>query len=155
MDYGLQWIPRIWQRLCFFKIRNIQTIRTMRSSAYLVSPPHHQVGESCNPADGTQECDGEELLWRLKKKESEKLITRRGSWNAVLKDVSRTLCHIPFSWHLAALATRAGRQAWWRDRWSACGRIRARTGSEAGPPLPHLQPENRTKGFQTKVTYRA
>lgn len=46
----------------FFFTRNVQTIRTMRSSAYLVSPPHHQVGESCNPADGTQECDGEELL---------------------------------------------------------------------------------------------
>lgn len=30
------------------------------ASAHLVGPPHHQVGEEGNPADGAQEGDGEE-----------------------------------------------------------------------------------------------
>lgn len=37
-------------------------------SAYLVSPPHHQVGEAGDPADGTQERDWKELLRRLPEK---------------------------------------------------------------------------------------
>lgn len=30
-------------------------------SGHLVGPPHHQVGEEGDPADGAQEGDGEEL----------------------------------------------------------------------------------------------
>lgn len=33
---------------------------------YLVSPPHHQVGEKSNPRDGTKESDREEPFCALK-----------------------------------------------------------------------------------------
>lgn len=37
-------------------------------STYLVSPPHHQVGEAGDPADGTHECEWKELRRRLPEK---------------------------------------------------------------------------------------
>lgn len=62
----------------------------------------------------------------------------------------KSLGKSPFSWRPEELATEEGRWEWLRGRWSACARIQARTGSEAGPPLPHLQPESRCHKMKKK-----
>lgn len=38
--------------------------------SYLVCPPHHQVRENCDPGDGAEERDREELLGSLRDKQS-------------------------------------------------------------------------------------
>lgn len=47
---------RSFQNLIFF------CFLQQGESTYLVSPPHHQVGEAGDPADGTEERDWKELL---------------------------------------------------------------------------------------------
>lgn len=69
-------------------------------------------------------------------------------------DQTSGMWHAPASWRQAASATGGGRWAWWRGRWSACGWILARTGSEAGPLPPRPQPESGQPGEKIRTGYK-